>query len=79
MLILKSASPRRQQILKDLRLTFGVEPSHVDEDVRVGESPLSYLKRVTIAKLELEKAKSEEVYISSDTIVVLNEQILGKP
>ena len=79
MLILKSASPRRQQILKDLRLQFRVEPSQVDEDVRVGEPPLSYLKRVTIAKLELEKAKSEEIYISSDTIVVLDEQILGKP
>lgn len=79
MLILKSASPRRQQILKDLKLKFLAEPSHINEDARIKESPLSYLQRVTIAKLELEKAKSGKVYISSDTIVVLENQILGKP
>ena len=55
MLILKSASPRRQQILKDLKLKFLAEPSHINEDARIKESPLSYLQRVTIAKLELEK------------------------
>ena len=34
MLILKSASPRRQQILKDLKLKFLAEPSHINEDAR---------------------------------------------
>ena len=71
MLILKSASPRRQQILKGLKLNFKVEPSHINEDLKEKESPLSYLERVTIAKLEIEKCKIETVYISSDTIVVL--------
>lgn len=79
MLILKSASPRRQQILKSLRLNFEVEPSHSNEDSLEGEDPLSYLKRVTIAKLEIEKCYSNNLYISSDTIVVLEGGILGKP
>lgn len=79
MLILKSASPRRQQILEGLKLNFKVEPSHINEDLREQESPLSYLERVTIAKIEVEKCKVDSVYISSDTIVVLENEILGKP
>lgn len=79
MLILKSASPRRKQILENLRLTFGVDPSSANEDVNENESPLEYLKRVTIAKLELEKSNPENVYISSDTMVVLGSRILAKP
>ncbi len=79
MLILKSASPRRQQILKDLKLNFQVSPAHVNEDLQAEEPPLSYLKRVTLAKLEIDKAEMEKVYISSDTIVVLENEILGKP
>lgn len=79
MLILKSASPRRKQILENLKLTFQVDPSSANEDVRENELPLEYLKRVTIAKLELEKSQSENVYISSDTMVVLGSRILAKP
>jgi len=79
MLILKSASPRRKQILENLKLTFQVAPSLVNEDVIENESPLEYLKRVTIAKLELEKNQPENVYISSDTMVVLGSRILAKP
>ena len=79
MLILKSASPRRKQILENLKLTFQVDPSSANEDVRENEPPLEYLKRVTIAKLELEKSQPENVYISSDTMVVLGSRILAKP
>ncbi len=79
MLILKSASPRRREILQNLRLNFQVNPSHVNEDLEPGELPLSYLKRVTSSKLETEKAVLDNVYIASDTIVVLGSQILGKP
>ncbi len=79
MLILKSASPRRREILQNLKLNFQVNPSHINEDIQPGESPLSYLKRVTSSKLEMEKAVLDNVYIASDTIVVLDSQILGKP
>lgn len=79
MLILKSASPRRKQVLENLKLQFQVEPSHIDENTREKEIPLDYLKRVTVAKLDAESANLENVYISSDTIVVLDNRILAKP
>lgn len=79
MLILKSASPRRKQILGNLKLQFKVDPSHVDENALEAEIPLDYLKRVSIAKLDLKNANPDSLYIASDTIVVLDNQILGKP
>ena len=79
MLILKSASPRRKQVFENLKLQFQVEPSHIDENTRDKEIPLDYLRRVTIAKLDTEKSNLENVYVSSDTIVVLDNRILAKP
>ncbi|HMW07589.1 MAG TPA: Maf family protein [Leptospiraceae bacterium] len=79
MLILKSASPRRREILEKLKLQFQVEPSNINEDKLERETPLDYLKRVTIDKLEIEKSHSENIYISSDTMVVYENSILGKP
>lgn len=79
MLILKSASPRRKEILEKLRLSFSIEPANINEEEREGESPLSYLKRVAIEKLETNKAKAGNIYIASDTIVVFSNSILGKP
>ena len=78
MLILKSASPRRKQVFENLKLQFQVEPSHIDENTRDKEIPLDYLRRVTIAKLDTEKSNLENVYVSSDTIVVLDELEIRK-
>lgn len=79
MLILKSASPRRKQILENLKLQFIVQPSEIEEKVKKNEQPLAYIKRVTIDKLELEKVNPDFVYLASDTIVVLGKKILSKP
>ncbi|MCB1189268.1 MAG: septum formation protein Maf [Leptospiraceae bacterium] len=79
MLILKSSSPRRIQVLKSLGLKFDVLPANIDENSQPGESYLEYLKRVTLEKLEKEKASKENMYISSDTIVVNENKMLPKP
>ena len=78
-LILKSASPRRKEILEFLGLKFKIEPSHLNESEIQGEKPLDYLKRVTIHKLEKGKSLKWNTYISSDTIVVIGDRILQKP
>ena len=79
MLILKSKSPRRMEILKSLGFQFLVEPSLYPEEQLRGEAVFDYLKRVTLGKLEMKSNKPGNTYLSSDTIVVYNQQILQKP
>ena len=77
MLILKSASPRRREILAGLGLKFSVQPSDVNESQLVNEKPAEFLKRVTIDKLQA--GGLEYSAIASDTIVVCQDKILQKP
>ncbi|MCB1179309.1 MAG: septum formation protein Maf, partial [Leptospiraceae bacterium] len=79
MLILKSASPRRKEILSNLGLDFEVSPSDIDEEILPGEQPLEYLRRVTIAKINSPENFDTNIYVSSDTIVVKNDKIYPKP
>lgn len=78
-IILKSASPRRKSFLQYLGFSFQIVPAHIDETPMNDEKPLDYLQRMTRAKLEKEKARPDILYISSDTIVVYQEEILLKP
>lgn len=79
-LVLASASPRREDILAGLDLKFTVVPSKLDESKFNNENPLEL---VTI--LAEEKARSvsqlveDALVIAADTIVVLENEILGKP
>ncbi|MBM9576787.1 Maf-like protein [Leptospira sp. 201903070] len=77
MIVLRSRSPRRKQVLESLDLDFRVEPEDVDESSFVKESPLEYLKRITLSKLGTKSAS--ELLVSCDTIVVQNHRILQKP
>ncbi len=82
-LILASASPRRQEILRELGLAFSCRPQAIDETPHSGENPLALVQR-----LALEKARSalaslsdtdHSLVLGSDTIVVCDGRILGKP
>jgi septum formation protein len=79
--ILASSSPRRRELLN----LVGIEPVVLFPDIREqmidGESLRNFLKRVTD-----EKARSvyqstffDAVVMSADTIVLVNDEILGKP
>lgn len=76
--ILRSASPRRKQILEDLGLRFLVVPTNVDESEKESERPLEYLERMVHLKLQSDNYK-ESTSIACDTIVVYENQILHKP
>ncbi|MCE9500572.1 MAG: Maf family protein [Leptospira sp.] len=78
-LILKSASPRRAQMLKDLGLIFEIHPAKITEHLIPDESYSDYLKRITLAKIEIADEPDDCAYISSDTIVVLANKIYFKP
>jgi septum formation protein len=79
-IILASASPRRRELLRQLGLTFEILPSNVDEDIKEGEDPRRHVLRLARSKAEeVAKSRSNCIVIGADTIVVLDDEILGKP
>lgn len=79
-LVLASASPRRQALLRRLGPPFRVLPAHVDETVRAGETPEAYALRLAAEKARHSPVESPEaVVLGADTIVVLDGEVIGKP
>jgi septum formation protein len=80
MIILASGSPRRAKLLKEAGLDFKIVPSDIDENYDEDLSP----KEISMYLAEI-KAKhifeqhQNDIVIGADTIVVLENQILGKP
>lgn len=77
-LVLASASPRRRQLLAELGLHPEVRPADVDETPRSGESPDDYVTRLAFEKAG-SGVRAGEVSLGADTIVVLDDTLLGKP
>ena len=73
MFILASKSPRRKELLKQIIPDFKIIPSNVDE-FKYSLDELSLVKA-----LEIAKDYKEDIIISADTIVILNDQVFGKP
>lgn len=80
-LILASASPRRAEILRDAGFTFSIISSAVDETPFPGESAHEHVVRLATAKGELVAARAvgPALVIAADTVVALEDRILGKP
>jgi len=79
-LILASASPRRQALLAALGVTFRCIFTNIDESAAPGESPAAMACRLSLAKAQaVARAFPQATVIGADTIVVLDDMILGKP
>ena len=79
-IILASNSPRRKELLTQIGLSFTVAPADADESILPGESPEAYAVRVALAKAAVAaKRAGEGIVIAADTIVVVEDVILGKP
>jgi len=79
-IILASASPRRKQLLKQLGLEFAISPSKIEEKLNPRLKPRTQAEVLSLQKAEEVHSKNpDSLIISADTIVVLNEEILGKP
>ena len=77
---LASKSPRRRKLLKQIGLTFKSFAVEMDEKVMPNEKPSKAVLRLSKEKLEIAKHKVKSgIIITADTIVVLNNQIIGKP
>lgn len=78
--ILASQSPRRRELLTLIGIPHEVLPANVDESVLLGEAPAPHCERLARAKVEaLARWHDDAIVIGSDTIVVIDGDILGKP
>jgi len=79
-LILGSASPRRKRILEGLGLEFTVDLPDVDETASEDEAPAQHVRRLSWLKAATVAGRHEQgTVVAADTIVVLDEELLGKP
>ncbi|HHW45498.1 MAG TPA: septum formation inhibitor Maf [Clostridiales bacterium] len=80
MLVLASASPRRKEILKNLGYEFECLPVDIDETIQNGVLPETAVSGLAQKKAAAAlKLRPDCVVIGSDTVVVLDGKILGKP
>ena len=81
MIILASNSPRRKELMeKHFTSSFLIEPSDIDESIYQDKDPIKTVEQTAKAKGEYIFHKhSDDLVISADTIVLINNQILGKP
>jgi len=79
-LILASASPRRREMLASLGMDFQVACADIDESVLAGEGAGEHVVRLARAKaLAVAEAELSSWVIAADTVVVVDDEILGKP
>jgi septum formation protein len=80
MLVLASASPRRQELLRNAGIPFEVQPAHIPEDTRPGEQAKQCAERLAREKaLAVAKQRPQDIVLGADTVVAIDDQILGKP
>ena len=80
-IILASGSPRRQELLRGLEVKFDVKVHPVDETVPAdlpAEYAAAYLSKLK-AESYPDTLAENEILITADTVVILKNQILGKP
>ena len=80
MLVLASASPRRQDLLRNAGIAFTVQAADIDETPLPGESARGCAERLAREKaLTVWRTRPQDVVLGADTIVIVDETILGKP
>jgi septum formation protein len=80
MLVLASASPRRQELLRNAGIRFTVQPADIDESPRANESARDCAERLAREKaLAVSRVRSRDFVLGADTIVTIDGLILAKP
>lgn len=78
--VLASGSPRRRELLTLVGIAHEVIPADIDERYLAGESPRAHAERLAREKAGTIAAREPgAVVIGSDTIVVVDDEVLGKP
>jgi septum formation protein len=77
--VLASGSPRRRELLALVGIAHEVIPANIDESYLTGETPRAHAERLAREKAAALGAAEDAVVIGSDTIVVVDGDVLGKP
>ena len=80
-IILASSSPRRKELLDQIKVTYDVYPVDIDETPLPDERPLDYVQRLAAEKSAAcrEQFNIEIPVLAADTAVILGPVIMGKP
>lgn len=79
-LVLASQSPRRAELIGRLGLEFETLPADIDESYLQGETPPEHAERLSREKaVKIAADRPEALVVGSDTIVVIDGDVLGKP
>ena len=79
-LILASQSPRRKQLLELAEIKFDVIPSDVNEDFPIDMPVTEVPEDIAWRKARaIQTQYPDRMILAADTVVVLDEQIIGKP
>jgi septum formation protein len=80
LLVLASASPRRQELLRNAAISFAAHPAQISETPHPGEAPRAFAERMATEKaLAVFQQRPGDTILGADTIVIVDDQILGKP
>jgi len=80
MVVLASASPRRQELLRNAGIPFIVCPANIPEVPSPGENPRDCAERLAREKaMAVSRQRPADVILGADTIVVVDGEMLGKP
>jgi septum formation protein len=80
MLVLASASPRRQELLRNAGIPFEVQPTDIPEVPQPREAPRAFAERMAREKaLTVFRQRPDDFVLGADTIVIVDAEILGKP
>lgn len=79
-IVLASGSPRRAELLQQIKLPFTIQVSDIDENNVERDVPKEWVKRLALAKAKHVASKlGKGLIIGADTIVVQENRVLGKP
>lgn len=82
-LILASGSPRRKEILEELGYLFEIKTADFDESTVSLEKPAEGVQALALGKAiaaaEATSVGEPTVFLGSDTVVALNDVMMGKP
>jgi len=79
-IVLASASPRRQELLRNAGLDFVVQPANIEEVRIAAETATDFDERMAREKPQAVRELGPEGWIlAADTVVVIADEVLGKP
>lgn len=80
-IILASASPRRKELLDQIKVRYSVFPVDIDETPLLNEGPMAYVQRLAAEKSAacVARLNTDLPVLAADTAVVLGDLIMGKP